>query len=151
MSTTLQPPPVESPAVDLPRNSALQDEIPVADTTRRSYWRRRLIDVERGMSRGFRRDSSLSAYVFCMCMTVCASLVLGISLLQWTVVILATSMVFTAELFRLAISALHTEDSANEAIAEANCIARAAVFFTVIGGIVATCLIFGQRVMELWH
>ena len=65
----------------------------------RPAWRRWLIDVERGLMHGVRGDSVFFVYFFLTSATIAASVVLGISLLQWTVVILALTVVLSAEMF----------------------------------------------------
>ena len=72
----------------------------------RPAWRRWLIDVERGLMSGVRGDSIFFVYFFLTSATIAASLVLGISLLEWTVVILALTVVLSAEMFNQSVKAL---------------------------------------------
>ena len=144
MSTILQTPPSSAPN---PEHAALER----SSSPRRPRWRRRLIDVERGISRGFRIESSMFAYVFGLSITISAAVILGISLIQWTIVILASASVFAAELFNLALRSMNRAEETDQKYIEAVNISRAAVFVVIVGAVISTCLIFGQRVNELWH
>ena len=55
---------------------------------------------------GVRGDSIFFVYFFLTSATIAASLVLGISLLQWTVVILALTVVLSAEMFNQSVKSL---------------------------------------------
>ena len=55
---------------------------------------------------GVRGDSIFFVYFFLTSATIAASLVLGISLLEWTVVILALTVVLSAEMFNQSVKAL---------------------------------------------
>src|SRR5579864_8609626 len=84
-----------------------------ADSSPRSArpaWRRRLIDIERGITLGVRGDSVFFVYFFLSSLTIAASLVLGISLLEWTVVILALTVVLCAEMFNQSVKSLRSEE-----------------------------------------
>src|SRR5579863_951829 len=93
-----------------------------AEHPERPAWRRRLIDIERGITLGVRGDSVFFVYFFLSSLTIAASLVLGISLLEWTVVILALTVVLCAEMFNQSVKSLFAvmnkpvDDSARTAL-----------------------------------
>lgn len=135
-------PVTEQPVTDEPANKR-----------RRPDWRRHLIDVERGMSQGMKRESTLYAYMFALTIVIGSAVVLGLNLMQWTILILCATIVLSAELFSMALRAirplLKTEchKEANDAIR----MGSAAVFSTVVGAVVVVGLIFAQRISAMWN
>ncbi len=118
------------------------------DQNRRQPWRQHLVMVERGIINGMRSDSSFFAQFFGVITIIAAGFVLKISLVEWTMVSLAISFVITAELFNQVIRAIldsvgHLFD---ESARKAMSMGTAAVFVSVIGAILVTGLIFGQRI-----
>ena len=118
---------------------------------RRSPWRRRLVDAERGITLGFRSDSAFFVYFFAGCVVVATASVLGLQLWQWIATILALSFVWAAELFhhalRLCLQLLSPETS--KAQQKAQRLASAAVFVAVLAGALVMGLILGKRVWEI--
>jgi undecaprenol kinase len=78
--------------------------------------------------------------------------VLGISLLQWTIVILALTLVLSAEMFNQVLKALllgfgrPVDDAARAALR----IAVAAVFVAITGSVIVIGLILGQAAVEMF-
>ncbi len=127
---------------------------PVATAhSERPAWRRWLIDVERGLTLGVRGDSIFFVYFFLTSATIAASLVLRISLLQWTVVILALTVVLSAEMFNQSVKSLFLclgrpiDESAKAALR----IGSAAVFVTIVGSILTIGLILGKAALEMFR
>jgi diacylglycerol kinase len=118
----------------------------------RPAWRQRLVDAERGVMHGIRSDSAFFVYFFLSSATIAASVVLGISLIQWTVVILALTLVLSAEMFNQVLKALLTgfgrpmDDGARAALR----IAVAAVFVAITGSVIVIGLILGQAAVEMF-
>ena len=146
MSTTLREPPQSTDEWDpVDENANI--------VRRRSDWRRRLIDVERGMSQGMKRESTLYAYMFSQSVVIAAALVLGLGLMQWTVLIACSTMVLSAELFNMALRTLVPllrSDSHKEA-GDAIRMGSAAVFATIFGGSAAIGLMFVHRIVQIWN
>jgi|HubBroStandDraft_5_1064220.scaffolds.fasta_scaffold191455_1 diacylglycerol kinase len=119
----------------------------------RPAWRRWLIDVERGLTHGVRGDSIFFVYFFLTSATIAASLVLRISLLQWTVVILALTVVLSAEMFNQSVKSLFLSlgRPADESIKAALRIGSAAVFVTIAGSILTIGLILGKAAWEMFR
>ena len=117
----------------------------------RAAWRQRLVDAERGFSQGLRSDSTFFVHFFVGTVIVAAGFVLGISLLQWTVVVLALTLVLSAEMFNQVLQAIwktvghHLSQEGVNAVR----MGTAAVFVTLLGAAVTIVLIFGQRLSQL--
>ena len=55
------------------------------------------MEAERGLTEGFRTDSTLFGHFFIATIVMAAALVIGISLLEWGLLILSLAMVFSME------------------------------------------------------
>jgi diacylglycerol kinase len=125
----------------------------VAAPSDRPAWRRWLIDVERGLTHGVRGDSIFFVYFFLTSATIAASLVLRIALFQWTVVILALTVVLSAEMFNQSVKSLFRSlgRPADESAKAALRLGSAAVFVTIVGSIVTIGLILGKAAWEMFR
>ncbi len=65
---------------------------------RRPAWRQRLVDAEGGFRDGMRADSTLYAFFFCAAGVFLTSLVLGLTRVEWAIMILALGFSLSAEL-----------------------------------------------------
>jgi diacylglycerol kinase len=117
----------------------------------RPAWRQRLVDIERGMMHGVQADSIFFVYFFLTSLTLVASVVLGISLLQWTIVILSLTLVLSAEMFNQALQSVlfNLESSRNSAVGPALRMAKAAVFVAIAGSVIVICLTLGQAGLQM--
>lgn len=122
----------------------------VVEEKRRSVWRQKLVEAERGFTLGFRGDSSFFVLFFTGSLFVTSGLVLGISLLEWSILVMSLTVVLTAEMFHSVLKAiLHSiEHHFPQPARQALNIGAAAVLLSRIGSTVAIGLIFGQR---LWN
>lgn len=66
---------------------------------RRAAWRQRLVDAETGLRAGIRADSTLFVFFFCSATITLTALVVGLSGLEWAVLVLSLGMALSAELF----------------------------------------------------
>ena len=73
---------------------------------RRAAWRQRLVEAERGLVLGFRRDGVLCGHLFVVTLAAAAGLTFGLGPLEWAAVILALSSAIAAELFGQVLAAL---------------------------------------------
>ncbi|HUG92048.1 MAG TPA: diacylglycerol kinase [Planctomycetaceae bacterium] len=118
---------------------------------RRSPWRRRLVEAERGLTQGFRGDSALVVHLFVACLVVAAGLVLGLSLAAWAMLVGSFTLVLAAELFnKLARIVCRHAARESEAVRQAASIGTAAVFVTVVGGMSVAALLLGGRLVEIF-
>ena len=119
----------------------------------RPTWRRWLIDVERGLMHGVRGDSIFFVYFFLTSATIAASVVLGIALLQWTVVILALTVVLSAEMFNQSVKSLFAAlgRPADDKVKAALRIGSAAVFVAIVGSVLTIGLILGKAALQMFR
>jgi diacylglycerol kinase len=119
----------------------------------RPGWRRWLIDVERGLMHGVRGDSIFFVYFFLTSATLAASVVLGISLQQWGIVILALTVVLSAEMFNQSVKSLSKalDRPGDESLRTALRIGSAAVFVTIVGSVLSIGLILGKAALEMFR
>ena len=121
-------------------------------TLRRSPWRQRLVEAERGITQGFRGDSTFFVHFFAVSMILAGALVLGLSLIHWTMLVLALTLVLSAEMFHQALKFLlqsvgpHFEKSAETALR----IGTAAVFLAMLGAVIVIGLIFVHRLLQMF-
>jgi diacylglycerol kinase (ATP) len=123
---------------------------PTGANRRRSPWRRRLVEAERGFTQGFRGDSTLIVYLFAACLVIAAGLVLGLSLERWAILAIAFTVVLAAELFnKLAGIVCRHVDGGSQTVRQAARIGTAAVFVSIAGTLVVVALFVGGRMLEL--
>jgi diacylglycerol kinase len=136
----------------------LRPNVPPDDPTglsnadrKRSPWRRRLVEAERGLTEGFRTDSTLFGHFFIATVVIAAALVFGITQWEWGLLILSFAMVFSTEMFHLAMRAVfrNLNQELNESMQAARRIATAGVFFTILGAVSVVSLIFVPRLWDL--
>ena len=117
----------------------------------RAAWRQRLVDAERGLSHGFRLDSTFYGHFFVGSIVLATAVVLGIGLMEWAVVVMALTLVLSAEMFNQVLKAIwqtlghHLAEPAHTVLR----IGTGAVFVTILGATVAIGLIFGQRLVAM--
>ena len=109
------------------------------------------MDAERGLSQGFRLDSTFYGHFFTGSIVIATGGVLGLSLIEWVAVILALTLVLSAEMFNQVLKAVweavghHFTGNTAAALR----MGTAAVFVTIAGATVAIGLILGRRLLEL--
>ncbi len=119
---------------------------------RRSVWRQTLIEAERGITLGFRSDSSFFVHFFTGCIVVTAGMVLGIELIQWTILVPTLTVVLAVEMFHSVLKSIllniehHFPKPAQQAIR----MSTAAVFVTNLGAVITIGLIFGSRLVQIF-
>jgi diacylglycerol kinase len=121
--------------------------------SRRSAWRQRLVEAERGVTLGFRGDSTLFVHFFSGSVILATAIVLPLTLVEWAVLVLGLTTVVAAEMFNKVMVEIgrHLPDDADNSVREGLKIGTAAVFVTIIGTVTAIALIFAPHVWELFH
>ena len=121
--------------------------------SRRSAWRQRLVEAERGVTLGFRGDSTLFVHFFSGSVILATAIVLPLTLVEWAVLVLGLTTVVAAEMFNKVLVEIgrHLPDDADSSWREGLKIGTAAVLVTIIGTVTAITLIFAPHVWELFH
>lgn len=117
---------------------------------RRPPWRQKLVEAERGVVLGFRRDSALFVDFFLSVVSITAGIVLGLSVVEWAILALALTMVFVAELFNQMVKSLVDESllAASSQVKKTLRLGTAAAFLAVGGAGLAITLMFAHRIVE---
>lgn len=134
------------------RSSLLDSALGAPRTRRRPAWRQRLVEVERGFAISLRGDGVFYIHFFSATVVIAAGLILGVSLLEWAVIVLSITMVLSAEMFRQVLKALfarvgHYFDDAGRTALR---VAAAAVVVTIAGATLAVGLTFARSIFALF-
>lgn len=119
-------------------------------------WARRFRDAFRGLKAGVRGQSSFFVHFFAAAVVVAAGIVLGVSLLEWCLLLLCIAGVFTAEMFNSAFESMAkaiTSES-DPHLGNSLDIGAAAVLVASTGAAVVGAIIFVHRVgvlLEWWQ
>ncbi len=70
---------------------------------RRSPWRQRWVDTERGWTHSFRSESTFFVHFFIASLVACSAFVVGVTAFEWAVLILCFSLVMSAEMIQCAL------------------------------------------------
>jgi diacylglycerol kinase len=99
-----------------------------------------------------RSDSTLFVHFFAVSIILATGLVLGISVIEWAVVILSLTLVLSAEMFQHVLKSIlesvghHFNQPARRALR----IGTAAVFVSMAGSVIVIGLIFARQVRALF-
>ena len=115
---------------------------------KRSAWRIRLIEAERGFSFGFRSGSTLFGQIFFCLIIIVTAMTLGVRFWQWTGLIVAMACSLAAELFYLAIRTL-AEAVHEELSQKAVKLSAAGMVMMMLGAAAVILYILGSRLMEI--
>lgn len=115
---------------------------------RRSAWRIRLIEAERGFSFGFRNGSTLFGHIFFCLIIVVTAMTLGVRFWQWTGLIVAMACGLAAELFYLAVRVI-ADSIDDETTQKAVKLSAAGMVMMMLGAGAVILYILGSRLMEI--
>jgi diacylglycerol kinase len=138
--------------MNVPAHSA-QNDLPLSPgQLRRPAWRRRFVDLERGLARGFRASAAITIHFFCGLIGLMAGLVLGLSAWDWAVLLMCFSMSLGSELMHHAVtllcrSTMHGRDEARHA----HSVSAAAATLIMCGSILAALVLLGARALAVWQ
>jgi diacylglycerol kinase len=119
---------------------------------RRPAWRRRLVELERGIAFGFRAGGVVSVHFFCGLIGLVAGSGLGLTVSEWGLLLGCFIMSLAFELAHQAVRVLcRTPGSSIDAARRAECASSAAATLSLCGGIVISLLILGERAYEVWQ
>lgn len=145
--------PLASRLVD--RMSSALPKLPATRTRphrSRAAWRQWLVEVERGLTAGFRSDSVFFLHLFCGSLALAAALMFGLTATQWAVLLLALSVTTAAELFHQVLKQLGDllAEAAAEPAARIRRLATAAVAVAMLGSGSAAATVLGSRIWSLF-
>lgn len=118
----------------------------------RSAWRQRVVEAERGFTAGFRANSALFFYFFTTSVLISISVVLGLSGVQWALLLLSVVIAISSELLCFTAQKLGEilDRRQDEEITRLISMVAAACFLLLAGSIATIVLILGLRLYELY-
>ena len=126
-------------------------EMSTINLPRRPAWRERLVMLERGVMLGFRSSSSILIHFFCALIGLTAGLVLGLGVLQWSILVVCFTTSLSAELAhqcvkRICRSTAFCRDDSRCA----QQLSAASATLALCGGIAVSLTVLIARAVELW-
>lgn len=133
-------------------NEATTERVPLSVQRRRAAWRRRLIDIEHGFRLSLRGDSTFFVHAFVALMVLSITVALGPTIIEWAIILLAMTVVLTAEMFLhvLKLIAQHAGERHSQAARQLVHVGMAAVCVTIVGASLSVVLILGAHLCELF-
>ncbi|MCA9041344.1 MAG: diacylglycerol kinase [Planctomycetaceae bacterium] len=119
----------------------------------RANWRQHLIEVERGFAQIIRSDSAFFFHIFCLTIVLTCSFILGLSMMEWAMVVLSCTLAISAEMFNKVLKAIwdHLGHHFSEAAQNSIRIGTASATLTLIGASITVGIILGHRLWVLLH
>jgi len=119
---------------------------------KRSAWRQRLVQAERGFVRGVRASSVFYVHFFIVCIIAAAAFVLGVDARQWLTVTICLTLVLAAEMLNQALQTMvhDPERPATAAGRRAAAMGTAAVMVAAVGAGISLAVVFAQRLHALF-
>ncbi len=114
-------------------------------------WIKKFGDACRGVKIAVRAEASFFVHLFVTAVVVLAGAVLGISTIQWCVIVLCIAVVLTAEMLNTALERLAraiTRETTPD-IRDALDMASGAVLLASVGAVVVGVLVLGADVLDL--
>ncbi len=123
---------------------------PEAD--QRIDWWQRLVEAEQGFTAGFRANSAFFFYFFTTSILLSFSVVLGLSGVQWALVLLGTCIALSSELLHFCLQKIVQKRSfhCDEEDLQLLSMAKAACMLLLMGAIATIVTILGCRLYELF-
>ncbi len=133
-------------------NQSIVHAKPRCGAERRPRWRQMLVDIERGLVQGVRFDSSFAVYFFVTTVIVTMGFVLGITAIEWSVLVVIVSLVLSSQLFHQMLRILWQESELQLPTRPRRLIriASAAIGVANVGAATAIVVLFWQRLSALW-
>jgi len=138
-------------------NKRMNDEKPISkeevDLFRRARrsWIQKFSDASRGVKIAVRAEISFFVHLFVTMIVVLTGTVLGLSRLEWCLIVLCIAITLSAEMFNTAIEKLArvVTQETNSEIRDVLDIASGAVLLIAFGAAVLGILILGAHALEL--
>jgi diacylglycerol kinase len=125
----------------------MNDERPYRDRS----WPEKFRGAFRGLKEGVRGQSSFFVHFFIAAAVITTAAILGMSLLEWCLLLLCITLVLAAEMFNSALESLAkaVTDRLDPHVGRALNIGSAAVLIAAIGAAVVGAIIFGNWLRNL--
>lgn len=119
----------------------------------RSSWRKRLAETERGFTACFRANSSMFFYFFTTCVLISVAFVLGLSGLEWAVLILAITAALCSEVLHFSIHKILEEAGGHfpQNISQLLKMTRAAFMLLLAGSTLTIVILLGSKCFEFYR
>jgi len=116
---------------------------------RRAAWHQRLVDAETGLRFGIRADSTLFVYFFCSMTVLLASGVMGLTPLEWAILILSLGFALSAELLHQILKQLSAQ--LDSRFAEIFLLGTASVVVAHLTAAIVSGILLWRRFSMLWN
>ena len=110
-------------------------------------WARKFRDASRGVGEGMRGQSSFFVHFFVTAAVIVAGLALGVSLVEWCLLVLCIAGVLTAEMFNSALESMAKAitGESDPHLGNSLDIGSAAVLLASVGASIVGAIIFSHR------
>ncbi len=118
----------------------------------RSPWRQRLVDAETGFRVGIRSESTLFVYFFMGCVIIGSATVIGLSSIEWAILMLALGTALATELINQLFRQFAAQPSLNlsKELAEIARLGSAAVFVANFTTLAVLTILFWPRIASFF-
>lgn len=118
----------------------------------RSALKEKLIEVERGITQGFRLDSTFFVHFFVISILIAAGIVFGLGMTSWCLLTLSLSMVLAAQMFNQVLKIVWSSfgHQFDERTRQAARVGSAGVFVAILGAVIVIGTVFGHRLTQLY-
>lgn len=129
------------------------EEAPVDQPPQRSGWGKKFSNALRGLRVGIQGHSSFFVHFFSTALVIAAALAMGMSLVEWALLLVCVASVLTAEMFNSALESMARafERHPDPHVGDALDIASAAVLVCSVGAAVVGALIFLNKLAQMLH
>lgn len=118
----------------------------------RPGWRQSLVDTETGLRTGLRTDATIAIYFFVFSAVIAAAAIVGLSLLEWALIVLTLGAVLASRMFHCLLAALQNLLPADQEqqVRSAMQFGVAAVTVTNLSAFCGTALIILPRLIAMF-
>lgn len=145
--------PLVTASPTIPRRAAHPSALQDRDQERtRSALKEKLIEVERGITQGFRLDSTFFVHFFVISILAAAGIVFGLGMTSWCLMTLSVSMVLAAQMFNQVLKIVWSSfgHQFDERTRQAARVGSAGVFVTILGAVTVIGTVFVHRLLHLY-
>ncbi len=122
-------------------------------SAKRSSWRKRLAETERGFTACFRANSSMFFYFFTTCILISVAFVLGLSGLEWAILMFAVTTALCSEILHFSIHQIlsEAEQQLPAKISQSLKMTRTAFMLLLAGSALTILILLGSKCFELYR